>query len=171
MSIEIKRACQSDAGIIAKIICESWKEAYKNIISKEFITQKTNIDERTKLFEKILSENKQIIYLVFDNDKPCGVCTCDVSKDADLTDTFEIIAIYFLPEYWNKGYGTKTMTYVIRQIKDKGYNRISLWTLENNEQAKHFYEKCGFVSDIIRKCDFDNSLNYERFIYNLKNKR
>ena len=169
MSFQIKIACPNDANSIAYIICETWKEAYKDIISKEFMKEKTNIEDRTILFKKILSENKQSAYIILDNNKPCGVLPCEVSRDEDFTVTFEIIAIYFLPEYWGKGFESHTIEYVIKEIKNKGYNKISLWTLEKNERAKRFYEKCGFVADIKKECDFDENLNYERFIYNLSN--
>ena len=168
LGIIIKKACVEDARIFAQIISQAWQVAYKNIISEEFMKEKTNVDDRTMLFTKILSENKQSAYIIFDNNRPCGVCTCDISRDEDLTDTFEIIAIYFLPEYWGKGFAKPTIEFVIKEIENKGYNKISLWTLEKNERAKRFYEKCGFICDKNMQCDFDDSLNYSRYIYNLE---
>ena len=39
------------------------------------------------------------------------------------------------------------MNWIKEEIKSRGYDKISLWVLEENNRARSFYEKMGFVTD------------------------
>ena len=43
------------------------------------------------------------------------------------------------------------MNYAVDMLKSKGYSEIILWTLEENNRAKRFYEKYGFIFDGSKK--------------------
>lgn len=66
------------------------------------------------------------------------------SRFEDYRDWGEIISIYFLPEYIGKGYGKILLKKAVGELKSLGLKQIFLWVLEENHQARHFYEKCGF---------------------------
>lgn len=57
----------------------------------------------------------------------------------------EIISLYFLPEYMGKGYGRLLLRAVVGELKKMGFDKVFLWVLEENRNARRFYEKCGFV--------------------------
>ena len=39
------------------------------------------------------------------------------------------------------------MNSIKEEIKSRGYDKIFLWVLEENNRARSFYEKMGFVTD------------------------
>ncbi|MFC1943255.1 GNAT family N-acetyltransferase [Chloroflexota bacterium] len=48
--------------------------------------------------------------------------------------------------YWNKGYGTDTVTTMVNYIfRQTNLNRIYLKTLESNSRAQKCFQKCGFT--------------------------
>ena len=57
----------------------------------------------------------------------------------------EIISLYFLPEYIGKGYGRLLLQAAGSELKKMGFDKVFLWVLEGNQNARHFYEKCDFV--------------------------
>lgn len=57
----------------------------------------------------------------------------------------EIISLYFLPEYMGKGYGRLLLREVVGELKRMDFDKVFLWVLEENRNARRFYEKCGFV--------------------------
>lgn len=61
-----------------------------------------------------------------------------------MNDWGEIVSIYLLPEYMGKGYGRALMTAVINLLKEMAFENIFLWVLEENHNARGFYEKMGF---------------------------
>ena len=70
-----------------------------------------------------------------------------VKKDERTKDWGEIVSIYFLPQYMGKGHGMLLMQAVLGELRKTGYQNCCLWVLEENERARHFYEKIGFVPD------------------------
>ena len=57
----------------------------------------------------------------------------------------EIISLYFLPEYMWKGYARLLLQAAVSELKKMGFDKVLLWVLEENQSARHFYEKCDFV--------------------------
>lgn len=66
----------------------------------------------------------------------------------------EIISLYLLPEYMGKGYGRLLLQTVISELKNMGFHKVFLWVLEENQNARCFYEKCGFVQT--KRCLLSN---------------
>ena len=56
----------------------------------------------------------------------------------------EIISIYVLPKYFNQGYGKKLLEFAVDTLGKNGFDNIYLWVLEENQQARSFYERNGF---------------------------
>jgi GNAT superfamily N-acetyltransferase len=72
--------------------------------------------------------------------------------------TPEIDNLYLLPEYRNKGYGTKIIQYIEDLLKNKGYHKLGLSVDIKNLKAAKLYEKLGFK--FWPMGDFDASWEY-----------
>ena len=90
------------------------------------------------------------------------------SRDKDKPDAGEIVSIYLLEEFWDKGYGRQMMDYAIGELKHMGCHEIVVWVLEKNKRARRFYEKCGFVPDGAKKeINVDTPLIEMRYAINV----
>jgi len=104
--------------------------------------------------ERMKSE-ESTFYIAFDDRTPCGICSTCASRDDDLPGYGEVVAIYALQNYWSKGVGKLLMDTAIAGLKERGYNRVILWTFEANTRARRFYEKYGYIFDGTKKnCGF-----------------
>ena len=100
------------------------------------------------IWNKMLFDNINSHYVITLDDVIIGFLTISVARDNDLKDSFyELVGLYLNPEYVAKGYGKQAMDWIKKEIKSRGYDKISLWVLEENNRARRFYEKAGFVSD------------------------
>jgi len=91
-------------------------------------------------------------YYVAENDgKIIGNLVLSGCRDDDKANAGEIIAIYLLPEQWDKGFGRQMMEYAVMELENLGYNEIVIWVLEENHRARRFYEKCNFIPDGTQK--------------------
>ena len=146
MRFDIKLATPDDAKYCADIHAKSWLFAYSDIVPNEIIIEHNA--RWLMIWNKILANNKESHYVVTLDDVVIGFLTIAVSRDKDLKESFfEIIGLYLAPEYIDAGYGKQTMDWIKNEIKSRGYNKISLWVLEENNRARRFYEKAGFESD------------------------
>ncbi len=145
--IIIRPSISADAYDFAYVLCESWKAAYKDIITPEEMEKNTDIEKRTALFKKIIPSGKGQFYIAYDNCNPCGICSTCPSRDKDMQGYGEVVAIYTLPEYWGKGIGKQLMNTAFAGLKAQGFTKVMLWTFKENTRARRFYEKCGFTFD------------------------
>ena len=68
------------------------------------------------------------------------------------------LAIALKKEFWNLGIGRAMIEYLTELAKKLGYEQIDLEVVDGNVNAKHLYEKCGFVESgkRIRALKYDN---------------
>ena len=146
MRFDIRLAELDDAKCCADIHAKSWNFAYSDIVPKEIIDE---YDARwLMIWKKLLSNNINSHYVITLDDVIIGFLTISVARDNDLKDSFyELVGLYLSPEYVAKGYGKQAIDWIKKEIKNRGYDKISLWVLEENNRARRFYEKAGFVSD------------------------
>lgn len=71
-------------------------------------------------------------------------CYCR-SRWEKFPDSGEVVSLYLLPEYTGKGLGRQLLERAVSELKTLGYSEIILWVLEENTNARGFYEKLGFV--------------------------
>ena len=146
MGIIIRLAAFDDAKYCADIHAKSWSFAYNGIVPKSIID--TQNARWSMIWDKMLTNNTNSHYVIVFNSIIIGFLTIAVSRDADLKEHFyEIIGLYLDPVYIGVGYGKQAMDWIKKEIKSRGYEKISLWVLVENNRARNFYEKSGFVAD------------------------
>ena len=162
MSIVVRLATSSDALDMAEVHMRSWEAAYKDIIPIDFICEKNA--GRPALWENILRNENTTQYIIKKDGKTVGMMGMSVSLDED-TDagTYELMGLYLLPDYFYLGIGTQAMEFAFKKARNLEMKDMTVWLLENNHNAKRFYEKCGFVPDgCLREQYFGKILNIIR---------
>jgi GNAT superfamily N-acetyltransferase len=53
-------------------------------------------------------------------------------------------ALYVVPEHWSSGIGSALHDRALDDLRTLGASRCHLWVLEENEQARRFYERRGW---------------------------
>ncbi len=139
--MEIRYITQSDdRRVISKIYEESWKYAYQGIVPQDYLDSIPN----GQWVSHIEQADRKNLVMVQDG-VFIGTSSFGKSRMAEMNGFGEIISLYFLPEYMGKGYGVLLLQAVVRELKKMGFDKAFLWVLEENHNARHFYEKCGFV--------------------------
>lgn len=143
----IRYANIKDARTLGEIHSKSWKVAYKGIVQDEILKNIT-VEKRQAYFEKALTENWEEDAIIFKDNDAVGLICIGKCRDADKTDTCgEIWGIYLLPEYWNMGIGSELINWGINELSKRNFSKVILWVLEENINARKFYEKVGFKHD------------------------
>jgi ribosomal protein S18 acetylase RimI-like enzyme len=137
--LNIREANIMDTKRLGQIHFNSYQEVYKNIMPISFISKITQESMASK-FTKILNENKEKISVLSIHNNIIGFVS--YGSDRENPKEGEIISIYLDPLYFRQKYGATLMDFAIQKLK--GYQKINLWVLQNNEQAINFYLKFGF---------------------------
>lgn len=151
-----------DKMVISKIYEESWKFAYKGIIPQNYLD---SIPEGC--WATGLENPNQNTLVCIEDGKIVGTSSFCKSRFEQYNGWGEIISIYLLPEYMGKGFGKALLELVIAELKKLGHHDIFLWVLEENWNARGFYEKAGFsvTNDFLDNNIGGKDLREIRYIY------
>ncbi len=117
MAYLIRKVEVGDETTLAYIQTESWKAAFKNILSEELLQKSTEITRVTAMYKRLLAESIGNGYILEVDEKPHCIAWWDRARGIDMSDYAELICIHSLPNKWRKGYGTKMMDKVLKDIK------------------------------------------------------
>lgn len=138
--MEIVTLTKTLANEASHIYARSWKVAYKGIVPQKYLDD-LSVEHWTSFFENSPFQN----FLLKDDGVFVATLSIVQARDGKYHGYGEIVSIYVLPEYFNKGYGKFLFKQMIEKLQSMGLNKICLWVLEENLNARRFYEKNGFV--------------------------
>ena len=141
----IRKVAPGDEAVLAHIQTESWKAAFKDILTEEELTRCTNLERATGMYAGLLEAKKGNGYLLEVDGKGHCIAWWDATREADMEGWAELICIHSLQNNWGKGYGSKMMDKVLEDMAKVGYSKVMLWVFEENQRARKFYEAKGFV--------------------------
>ena len=124
--------------------CTAWQEAYRGIVCDRYLDSMTV--EATTARARKFPENTLVAK---DKEKVVGSAVYSLSRDEDLMDAGEVVAIYVLSEYYGHKIGYRLMNEAVSRLSE--YNTIFVWVLEQNERAIRFYHRYGFEFDGCKK--------------------
>ena len=144
--IILKKPRQEDVFGIQRVIYETWLATYPN---KKFGIMAEDIEERfkdrfsetqiQKRFAAISALPKNQIFLVAkDNEKVVGVCRAQIGELDN-----QLLAIYILPTYQNKGIGKEFWKECLEFFEDK--KDVVVYVATYNANAIRFYQNLGFI--------------------------
>lgn len=101
---------------------------------------------KTNYQESLSGKTNNIYWLIYDGDTCIGVSGLyyyDIDPTSAWLGWFGI-----LPQYQNKGYGSKSLTMFMNEARDRKFECVRLYTDEiDNADAVNFYIKKGMVSE------------------------
>lgn len=136
----IIKATVEDAEGKGYVHYQSWIETYTGLFP-DVVMARLSLEKNIQL-AKDYPENT---YVAIVDNKIIGFSCYLESRDEDLKDTGEIMAIYLLKEYQSLGIGKKLMEVCYKELKK--YSKLSLWVLGCNKKSVGFYERQGFIAD------------------------
>lgn len=86
-------------------------------------------------------------FFVAELDEPIGFIACDTNWFSFIEKRLvgEIHELFVHPAYRNRGVGRTIVQRAIEYARSRGRRLITLWVGRDNEAAKRFYRKLGFI--------------------------
>ena len=165
MEYTIERVKPGDEAALAYIQTESWKAGFKDIIKPDDMQRCTQIDKATAMYRRLLEQNVGNGYLLKVDGEPHCMAWWDATREKDMPGYAELICLHSLQKHWRKGYGSKMMETVLRDVADAGYSKLMLWVFEDNIRARSFYEAQDFTSTGKTKLNLEQTeMCYEKLL-------
>lgn len=155
MKVVVREAVVGDARGIASAHTRAWQVAYDGIVPAKFLAS-IDVEHRTDAWRQNLEATELPNGLVAPTDFVAEVdgqvvgfvnvgCWREAADDATLA---EVWAIYVHPDHWGTGAGYALMKRAVDFLRSGGSVATAyLWVLEDNDQARRFYERQGWAAD------------------------
>lgn len=150
-SILYRKAQISDLSGIVKVNVDTWKTAYKGIISEKYL-QSVSYEDKEENWKQRL-ENPTLGAIIYvaetDQNEIVGFALATLEKYNPIVALLqaeryngEICAIYILEEFQHKRIGTELVYLVAKYFKLNNIYSMITWVLKENP-SRRFYEKLG----------------------------
>jgi ribosomal protein S18 acetylase RimI-like enzyme len=144
----LRRALAADAPAVGRIHVESWNVAYRGIMPDAVIA-KTDLAYRTQFWAERIADEDWPVFLIEEDGECVAFCQMIATKDPDddPTRVGHITSLHVLPHARGRGHGRLLVDHVLTEFRRRGFAEVTLWVLEENRNARRFYEKYGFRLD------------------------
>ena len=142
---EIRPAVLGDEATLAYIQTESWKSAFRGILSDEELEKHTDLSCATEMYDRTLRDYPEHGFILSVDGKPHCIAYWGASREEDMPEHAELICIHSLLENRRRGFGSLMMEHILDEMKKSGFSKAMLWVFTKNIPARNFYEKFGFV--------------------------
>lgn len=148
MTASIRRALPSDARRVAEVHVETWRAAYRGLLSDSVLAG-LSVDGTEERWRERIAKPWGHIHVAERNEQVVGFVACGACEDEDVDHgkVGEIYAVYVQPGEWRRGHGAALAREALKCLREDGFDEVILWVLRGNEQAIRFYEAEGFVAD------------------------
>ena len=156
----VRRQTLADVAAVTRVRAAGWRAAYDGIVPARFLAEMEPTPASiARAKDHFRQRGPQVHSFVAVQGVAQGSAAADSSAGGDVIGFLvggpdrdvgppagEIWAIYVDPLFWGGGVGKMLLNAGVQALQAAGRNPISLWVLEQNRQARGFYEHQGFVA-------------------------
>ena len=142
--IAVREATEDDARGIARVGVDTWRSAYKGIMSDEHLAG-LSYSRNEEKWRRRLQEpaNNRVIFVAEDEQaRIVGYAGAGPEHEGQPGYDAELYGIYVLEQYQNQGIGRRLVGAVAQALADAGYSSLITWTLAEGA-ARVFYQIIG----------------------------
>lgn len=142
-NIKIIATNEDNLSIISAVKLKSVKHTYKNILSENYLDSFSQLRIEEKITGIHREEGREYFLVTYNNSNIGMLSITTVTK---FNSSKGIIHdFYLLPEMKNKGLGSKVLQLVNKEFKKNNITKIIVYVLEENNKARKFFKKNGFI--------------------------
>jgi GNAT superfamily N-acetyltransferase len=138
--IDIRTARAPDAGELADVYAAAWREAYSGIIPS--LTLERMIVRRSARWWREAMQRRAILVLEVGG-TVAGYASFAPAPGRSHPGAAEIQELYLRPEYQGLGLGARLFAAALKRIRGRGYGRVLVRALAENDRANGFYARRG----------------------------
>lgn len=148
--VSVRPAGPNDAEVIADIHVRSWRATYGETVSLAAL-ERLNVRHRHSLWmNRLTNPSPGHMTLVAE----CGgrlvaflLLGPTPDDDHDPAETGSVLAVHVDPDVTGRGVGASLLQSAMETLAGSGYTLATLWVVDRNDRARHFYERLGWVHD------------------------
>lgn len=148
-ALRVREMVLADCPRVAEIRVRGWQTAYKGMMPQAYLDELDPADDVERLRARFEQAVEGVVNLVaeWDGDVVGWACHGPYREGEVRTAEAELYAIYVDPNRLARGVGRALLRESVARCTAAGHGRMLLWVLQENTNARRFYEKAGFAPD------------------------
>ena len=147
---EVRAAVPEDAYDVARVQVRSWQWAYRGLIAQTYLDSLEPQTWASRYTFGRMGIGLPFTQVAVDGSTICGLATTGLSRDEDLSNFGELMAIYVDPAHVDTGVGRLLIAAARERLRAVS-TQAALWVLDGNVRARRFYERDGWSFDRTRR--------------------
>jgi ribosomal protein S18 acetylase RimI-like enzyme len=145
--VALRLAERDDALAIATVHVAAWQAGYAGIFDQDFLDALDPLDRVHRYDLGHDDPTRPSTTVAVLGHEIVGFATVGPSRDDDLVDAGELMALYVDPAHSGQGVGTALLDDATRRLEERGLATGSLWVLTENHRAEALYAAHGWSRD------------------------
>jgi GNAT superfamily N-acetyltransferase len=144
--VTLRDATEHDAAAIAHLHAESWRSAYRGMLSDDYLDNRAH-SERVAVWQARFSEiaGKPFFAILAEAGLQLAGFACVFPNDHPTFGSF-LDNLHVTPQSTGQGIGRHLLCEVARRLlAERTPGGLYLWVIERNSRARQFYAKAGAV--------------------------
>lgn len=140
----IRPVQQDDVDAVQSVARTTWHATYDDILGPDAVDSQVDEWYDESIVREGISDD-DIVYLVAVDDGAVVGYTAAGPTDEDDSAPAGLYSIYVLPNHWGNGVGKQLFDAVTDRLRERGFDRLSIRVLADNDRARAFYERQGYT--------------------------
>ena len=140
-----------DAAGITAVHIAGWQAGYRGLLPQAFLdalSEPATVAQRTAQWTHALEQGRRVAVADDAEGQVVAFAITMASRDGDAgSGVGEVPAIYCHPDAWGAGHGRAVHDAALTELREAGYEEVTLWVLAGNERARAFYARQGWHLD------------------------
>ncbi|WP_037607517.1 GNAT family N-acetyltransferase [Streptacidiphilus rugosus] len=152
--LTIRGADEADLAGLVRVRIDSWRAAYAGLVPPAYLDELDPEASLVRTRNQLRSRPEGWHFLVAERDAALvGFVIAGPERPAaevvrgDRPRGGEVHALYTHPDAWFTGAGAALLDAAVTALRADGHAPLLLWVLEQNTQARRFYERQGWRPD------------------------
>jgi ribosomal protein S18 acetylase RimI-like enzyme len=146
LTYAIAPAGPADAGALARVHVESWRETYGAILPRTYL-DRMSVALHERQWRNRLMSTREATLAAEGHRGLVGYVSAQRARGRANRDEAEIATLYVLKSAQGSGLGRALFTAAARVMAARGSTGLVLWVLRDNTSARGFYERLGGLVD------------------------
>ncbi len=142
--IRVRRASPEDAGAIARVFVDSWRDSYAGLLPSSYLVR-LNVRRQEMLWTSEIRRagpKGAVIVACDDLYGVVGFASFGAARDKAVGYDGEVYTLYVDPNHMGRGAGRKLMAAAFARLFSAGFRSCVVWALKGNP-ARYFYMSEG----------------------------
>lgn len=151
---EIRAPELSDADALGRVHVRAWRAAYGGGLMPDDYLASLSESERADMWRSGLENPpmaRRTRLVATADDEVVGFALVGPVGGDDGAERGELYAINVDPDHWGTGVGAALMEAAVSALHANGFSSAELWVHPDNERARSFYARGGWVDDEVER--------------------